>query len=54
MKEILSLEEISEYLGMHKCTLYRLLKEGKIPGKKIGGQWRFRRSTIDKWMDGGE
>ena len=46
-KEILTAEEIAEYLRIHPYTVRRLAREGKIPGSRIGGQWRFKRKDID-------
>ncbi len=46
-KEIFSIEEAEEYLGIKKRTLYKLAKTGKIPAIKIGGQWRFSKYRLD-------
>ncbi|MDH0423374.1 helix-turn-helix domain-containing protein [Delftia tsuruhatensis] len=48
--EILTLDEVSVYLKAGKKTVYRLAQEGKIPGFKLGGTWRFRRSELDRWI----
>lgn len=49
--EILTIGELSEYLKIPKSTVYKLAQESKIPCQKVGRHWRFRRSTIDKWLD---
>ncbi len=46
-KEIFSIEEAEEYLGIKKRTLYKLAKTGNIPAIKIGGQWRFSKFRLD-------
>jgi len=46
----LTIEELSEYLKIGRTKLYRLAQEGIIPTSKVGGQWRFDRDEIDKWM----
>jgi len=46
----LTIEELSEYLKIGRTKLYRLAQEGTIPTSKVGGQWRFDRDEIDKWM----
>lgn len=48
--EILTLDEVAAYLKAGKRTVYRLAAEGKLPGFKLGGTWRFRRSDLDKWI----
>jgi len=48
--EILTVKEVSYILQLHKTTLYKLAKAGKIPGFRIGGDWRFRKDVILRWM----
>lgn len=46
--EIMDIAEAATYLNIKKGTLYRLAKNGQVPGTKIGGQWRFKRDRLDK------
>ena len=48
--KIMTVCEVATYLSMHKITIYKLIKAGIIPAFKIGGQWRFKKSTIDNWI----
>lgn len=48
--DVMTIKEVSEYLKLNEKTAYRLASEGKIPGFKVGGSWRFRKSEIDKWI----
>jgi len=49
--EILTLKEVAEYLKLAEKTAYRLAAEGKIPGFKVGGSWRFRSNDINQWIE---
>jgi excisionase family DNA binding protein len=49
---IMTVREVSSYLQCHPASIYRLLRQGRIPAFKIGRDWRFRRSVIDKWLSG--
>jgi excisionase family DNA binding protein len=49
-KDIMTVEEVARYLRVHPATIYKLLKEDRIPGFRVGGDWRFRRQAIDGWM----
>lgn len=49
--EIMTIREISSYLKLAEKTTYRLVAEGEIPGFKVGGSWRFRKSDIEKWIN---
>lgn len=54
MKEILTPREAAEYLSIHVRTIYRLVKNGEIPGRKVGGSWRFKKDALDEWLSGKE
>jgi len=41
--------EIAKYLRVHPYTVKRLARAGKIPGFKVGDQWRFDVKTIEDW-----
>ncbi len=46
----LTVDELSEYLQVHKTTIYRMLKQGKLPGFRIGSDWRFSLEAIEEWV----
>lgn len=48
--EILTLKEVAQYLKLAEKTAYRLAAEGKLPGFKVGGSWRFRRQELEAWI----
>jgi len=47
---VLTIDELAEYLKVSKSTLYKLAQEGKVPSQKVGRHWRFHRETIDRWL----
>ena len=49
--DVLTIEELSVYLKISKSTLYKLVREGKVPSQKVGRHWRFRKAAIDRWLD---
>jgi len=50
---VMGIAEVGKYLNIPKSTVYKLAQEGKIPGQKVGKQWRFLRSAVDKWLSEG-
>ena len=52
-KRILTVSELADHLSVHRITIYRLLKNGSIPGFKIGRVWRFELDQISTWMTTG-
>jgi PTS system nitrogen regulatory IIA component len=49
--DILTIEETAAYLKMKPQTIYKWAQDGDIPAVKIGREWRFKKSLIDKWLD---
>jgi excisionase family DNA binding protein len=48
--EIMTVTMLARYLRCHPSTIYRLLKSNSIPAFKIGSDWRFQKSTIERWL----
>ncbi len=51
--DVLTIDELSDYLRISRSTLYKLAQEGRIPRQKVGRHWRFRKETIDRWLGQG-
>ena len=47
----MTIREVASYLKMTEKTIYKLAKERKIPAFKVGGNWRFKKETIDDWIE---
>ncbi|WP_187759818.1 PTS sugar transporter subunit IIA [Thiospirochaeta perfilievii] len=50
MKEILTLQEVAEYLQLSDKTILKMVKSGEIPCAKIANQWRFSKVMLDDWI----
>ncbi len=53
-KEVLNVEEAAEFLGFAPYTIREKAREGQIPGRKIGGEWRFSRRRLLEWLEEGD
>ena len=52
--DILTIDELADYLRISRSTLYKLGQEGRVPCQKVGRHWRSRKQAIDRWLgDGG-
>ena len=51
LKEVMTLREASQYLGISPDTLYKYLSEDRIPAFKLGNRWRFKKDLLDRWME---
>ncbi len=45
-RALLTAEEVAEYFGVKKTTVYRWCRDGRIPCLKIGKHWRMRREEL--------
>jgi excisionase family DNA binding protein len=48
--EILTIREVAALLKIGEKTTYTMAQSGQLPGFKVRGQWRFRRTDIDRWI----
>ncbi|NTV90577.1 MAG: methyltransferase domain-containing protein [Clostridiales bacterium] len=53
-KEILNMDEAAELFSVSVKTFIKLLKEEKVPGRKIGREWRFSRAALVNWLSSGD
>lgn len=48
--DVLTLQEVADYLKVSTSAVHRMMKEQKLPGRNIGGEWRFLRDAIANWL----
>ena len=49
--EILTLPEVASLLKVAEKTVYTMAQKAHLPAFKVGGQWRFKRVDIDRWIE---
>ena len=49
--EILTLPEVAQLLKVAEKTVYSMAQKGLLPAFKVSGQWRFKRTDIDAWIE---
>jgi excisionase family DNA binding protein len=50
MAKVLTVEEVADFLHIHTSTVYRLLKNRRIPAFRMGSDWRFNQESIEQWV----
>lgn len=50
--DLMTVEEVAQYLRLKPQTIYKWAQEKKIPAVKLGKEWRFRKRILDEWLDG--
>ena len=48
---VMTVKDVAQYLRMGESTVYKLAKSGKLPGRKIGGSWRFSLQALNNWLE---
>lgn len=49
--EVLTVKEASAYLKIAEKTLYRFIRQKRLPAFKLGREWRFKKSLLDRWLE---
>ena len=49
----LSVDEIGDYLGVKRDTIYKWISDKGMPAHKIGRLWKFKKEQVDKWVENG-
>lgn len=49
--QIMTIEQVAQYLSLHELTVRRLAREGEIPAFKVGRQWRVKKALLDRWIE---
>lgn len=50
----LSVEEVAEYLGVSKDTVYGWIAKRDMPAHKVGRLWKFKAVDVDDWVRRGK
>jgi excisionase family DNA binding protein len=47
----MTVRDVAGFLAVDEKTIYRLAQQGKLPGFKVAGTWRFQLKDIQGWID---
>jgi PTS system nitrogen regulatory IIA component len=50
--DMMDLTQLAAYLHRDAREVSKLASRGRLPGHKVGGEWRFARAEIDQWLEG--
>ncbi len=48
--DLLNTEEASQFLKLAKPTLYRYVREGRLPAMRMGKEWKFHKKLLEEWV----
>ena len=48
--KILTLADVAKLLSVHPITVYRMIKQGKLPVFRIGKALRFDAAAMEEWL----
>jgi excisionase family DNA binding protein len=47
----MTVRDVAGFLSVDEKTIYRLAQQGKLPGFKVAGTWRFQLQDIEGWIE---
>ncbi len=50
VKEIMTPEQVADYLQLNKETVYRYIREGKLAASRLGRSYRIQRVNVDLFL----
>jgi excisionase family DNA binding protein len=51
--EVLDAAQAAELMAVGEAAIVELAERGELPGRQIGGAWRFSRRALLDWLGGG-
>ncbi len=52
--EVLTPEQVADLLQVDAGAVLELAEAGDLPGRRLGGEWRFARRAVLEWLGAGE
>jgi excisionase family DNA binding protein len=49
-EKLLSVENVCEYLGIGRDTIYKWIATKSLPAYRLGRRWKFKKKEVDKWI----
>ena len=49
--DLMTVEQVAAYLQLNKLTVYRYIREGRIPAARIGKSYRIRKADVDAFLE---
>ena len=50
-EKLLSVDDVCEYLGIGRDTIYKWIAAKKLPAYRLGRLWKFKKKEVDKWIE---
>lgn len=50
---VLTIDEVADWLGMHRNSVHRAARQGRLPARRVGKEWRFLADAVAaRWTPG--
>ena len=50
-EKLLSVDDVCEYLGIGRDTIYKWITAKNFPAYRLGRRWKFKKTEVDKWIE---
>jgi len=51
-EKLLSVDDICDYLGIGRETVYKWIEVKRLPAYRLGRLWKFKKKEVDRWLKG--
>ena len=45
-QQVLTIDEVADWLGMHRNSVHRAARSGRLPARRVGKEWRFLTEAV--------
>ena len=53
LEQVLTIDEVADWLGLHRNSVHRAARSGRLPARRVGKEWRFLREAVAaRWTPG--
>ncbi|MGH2404051.1 MAG: helix-turn-helix domain-containing protein [bacterium] len=49
--DVMTVEQVADYLQLNKLTVYKYIRDGRLPASKLGKSYRVRMSDVDAFLE---
>lgn len=49
--DVMTVDQAAAFLQVSRATMYKLIKDGEVFGRRVSGRWRFTKRSLLDWID---
>lgn len=49
--DVMTVEQVAAYLQLNKLTVYKFVRDGRIPASRLGKSYRIQKADVDQFLE---